>query len=324
MRFLLVLILSVFLCVSSTEAQNPAVSPADDDETCGLLVPELVTLNVSVWSKNKGYLNNLTHKNFEIFDGKNKHSIEYFKQTDEPVSVGIIFDLSESMQNLWNSKLNEVPMAVEGLVSFINAGNSKNEYFIVAFANETAVLLEPTQDKSEIESALKMLAAVEPKSGTSFFDAVDKGFAKISSGKFDKKILLVVSDAADTNSKINFSNIKKRNRQNPDVLIYQVDIRTDNSDPGSLQEMQSAAFFQELAENSGGRIFSPKNREEISEAFKSLAEELKSQYKIGFTPAFSGEAKKSWRNLKVNLILPAEKKAEFGKVSVRAQKGLYF
>jgi Ca-activated chloride channel family protein len=325
MRFLPILILLLFL-VPIARAQQPAVSPTPltENEDCGLTTPELVTLNVSVWSKNKGYLKDLTHKNFEIFDGKDKQTIEYFSQTDEPASIGILFDLSESVQNLRNSRLNEVALAVEGLRTFINAANSKNEYFIVAFANETKVLLDPTQDKNEIESALKTLAEVKPKNGTSFFDAVDQGFAKISGGKFDKKILLVVSDAADTNSKTLFSSIKKQSRQNPGVLLYQIDIMTENTDTGSLYEMQSAAFFQELAGDSGGRVFSPTNREEIREAFESLAEELKSQYKIGFSPADSDATKKDWRSIKINLNLPAEKKAESGKISVRARKGFYF
>lgn len=326
MKLLLGLILTVLLCVSAAEAQKTVVSPTPltEDEECGLTRPELAMLNVSVWSKNKGYLTDLTLKDFEIFDGKDKEVIEYFSQSDEPASIGILFDLSESVQNLRNSRLNEVALAVEGLRSFINAGNFKNEYFIVAFANETKVLLEPTQDKNEIEIALKTLAKVKPKNGTSFFDAVEQGFEKISGGKFGKRVLLVVSDAADTNSKTLFSNIKKQSRQNPGVLLYQVNIVTENTDSGSLYEMQSAAFFQELAGDSGGRVFSPTNREEIREAFESLAEELKSQYKIGFQPTIFDGAKKDWRDIKVNLNLPKEKKTEFGKISVRAQKGFYF
>ena len=318
------LILFVLVCVFVSRAQSPAISATPENEECGLPSPELATLNVSVWSKNKGYLKDLTVKNFEIFDGKSQQRIDFFSQTDEPASVGILFDLSESVQNLRNSKLNEAALAVEGLRSFVNASNSKNDYFIVTFANDVNVLLEPTQDKTEIEIAFKMLAASKPKNGTSFFDAVEQGFAKISRGKFDKKILLVVSDAADTNSKTLFSNIKKQSRQNPGILLYQVDIMTENTDSDSLYEMQSAAFFQELAGDSGGRVFSPTNREEIVEAFESLAEELKSQYKIGFSPTYSGGAKKDWRGIKLNLNLPAEKRAEFGKISVRAQKGFYF
>jgi Ca-activated chloride channel homolog len=326
MKFLMGLILSVFISVSVSEAQKTTASPAPvtENKVSGLFSPESVTLNVSVWSKNKGFLKELTDRNFEIYDGKTKQTIEFFSQQNEAASVGILFDLSESVRNLRNSKLNEVLLAVEGLTSFIDAGHSKNEYFVIAFANETTVLLEPTQDKNEIESALKTLAAMKPKSGTSFFDAVDKGFAKISGGKFDKKILLVISDAADTNSKTSFSNIKKQGQRNPDILIYQVDIMTENTDASSVQDMQFAAFFQELVENSGGRIFSPTNREEVIEAFESLAEELKSQYKISFLPKSFSAAKKNRRDIKINLNLSEEKKAEFGKVLVRAQKGFYF
>lgn len=325
MRFLPVLVLLFFL-FSVAGAQPPAVSPTPpENEDCALTDPEFVTLNVSVWSKNNGFLKDLTDKDFEVLVGKNKLPIEFFGQTDEPASIGILFDLSESMQNLRNSKLNEIQFAIDGLISFINGSNSKNEYFIIAFAKDTTVLLEPTQDKKQIESVLKTLVSMKPAGGTSFYDAVNKGFEKISgSCRFNKKILLAISDGMDTNSKNNYSVVKKQNRENPHVAVYQMNILTNDTEARSQQDLQSEAFFQTLTDNSGGRIFYPRNHAEVIEAFGMLAEELKSQYKISFKQPFSGGTKKYWRALKVNLNLPKERREESGKLFVRAQKGFYF
>lgn len=320
MKILSGLILSLFLLVSAAQAQQPTPTPVEED--CGLTSPELVTLNVSVWSKNKGYLKDLNDKNFEVFNGKDKQPIEFFKQADEPVSVGVLFDFSDSMSSS-RLRLTEIPFAVEGLIAFINASHAKNEYFIIPFAGGFEVLLEPTQNKKEIENALKTLVTYKPRGNTSVYDAMSKGFEKISGGKFAKKVLLLISDGVDTGSKkSNFAEIKKQAMQNSNVMIYMVNIISDRPD-GSLEYLQSEAWSEALTEKSGGRILYPQNRGEIIAAFELLAEELKSQYRIGFLPQ-NPDAEKDWHEIKVNLNLPKETNKEAGKISVRAQKGLYF
>jgi Ca-activated chloride channel homolog len=328
MRFLFGLILALFLSVSVAEAQKPSVSPTPplENKDCGLVQPDLVKLNVSVWGKNKGYLKGLNDRDFEVSDGKNKQKIECFAQKDLPVSVGILFDLSESMQSLRNADLIEIPSAVEGLTSFINAGNPQNEYFIIGFAEKPTTLLEPTQDKKQIENALKALVSVKPEGNTSVYDAMAQGFEKLSGGKFNKKILLVISDGMDNSSKnSDFADIKNRIKQNSDVMIYQVNIIIDEADlRSSIAMNEQVNWFERLTENSGGTIFYPKSRARTIEAFKLLADELKSQYLIGFNSKQSSRDKKDWHEVKVNLNLPKEKKEEAGKITIRTQKGFYF
>lgn len=314
------LILLIFLAVFAVEAQNPAVSPTPPEE-CGLVRPDLVTLNVTAWSKNKGYLKGLTPENFEVFAEKNKREIEFFKQLDEPVSVGILFDLSGSSKN--SAGISEIPLAVDGLISFINGSNPKNEYFIIAFAKESTVLLEPTQNKKEIEAALKILLTEKIEGNTGVYDAMDKGFEKISKSRFEKKVLLVISDGEDNNSNKGFGKINKLTREHSNVLIYQLNIVSSANELGSLEAMQSGSFFETLTETTGGRIFYPKNRGQAIIAFEMLAEELKNQYVIGFS-AESAAREKNWREVKVNLNLPKEAKSDAGKVVLRAQKGFYF
>jgi Ca-activated chloride channel homolog len=327
MRFLLGLIFAISLSVFAIKAQNPIVSPTpptDENKVCGLTSPEIVTLNVSVWSKNKGYLKGLNYKDFEVFDGKDRQDIEFFSQKDEPISVGILFDLSASMQSLKNSKLNEVPFAIEGLISFINKSNPQNEYFIVGFAREVAVLLEPTQDKKQIESTLKTIVSLKPDGSTSVYGAINTGFDKISSSKFNKKILLVISDGVDNNSKkIDVANMKKKSKQNQNVMISLMNIITDE-DPRLEDFSGSKGVFETLTENSGGQIFYPKSRRQVIESFETLADELKNQYIIGFVPKDSSKEQESWHKVKINVNLSKETMQENGKVFVRAQKGFYF
>jgi Ca-activated chloride channel family protein len=308
-----------------TNAQDktdlPPPLPVEDDVDCVLTAPELTRFNVSVWSSKKGFLNDLTYKDFEVYDEREKQEILFFSRNNAPVSVGILLDLSGSMRFSESSKYNEIPFVVEGLISFINKSNPQNEYFIVGFAKDASVLLDTTQNKKEIENALKTILTIKPDGNTSVYDALDLGFEKISKGKFDKKVLLVISDGMDNNSdKYDFGDIKKINRKE-NALIYMVNFITNFRDSGSLEMIGSVAQFETLTENSGGRIFYPKNRGEVIGSFELLAEELKNQYIIGF--ASNSSEKDKWRDIKIEFNLPKEKKKEYGKIYVRAANGYY-
>ena len=177
--------------IDVTKPLSPAVG---NGENC----LSKVRLNVSVWSRNKGFLNDLTDDSFEVYEGKEKRQIECFAKTDEPVSVGILIDVSGSA-NLVKMKYH---FLVEGLVSFIARSNPENEYFIIGFAVDSSVLLEPTQDRKKIEKALKTILTLKPAGNTGLYDALDFGFEKISSGKFNKKALLVLLTKNQTNRRI--------------------------------------------------------------------------------------------------------------------------
>jgi Ca-activated chloride channel homolog len=326
MKFLLRLILVIFLSVFAIKAQKPIVSPTPptaENEVCGLTSPEIATLNVSVWSKNKGYLKGLNYKDFEVFDGKERQDIEFFWQKDEPISVGILFDLSDSIQSFKGTKISEIPFAIEGIFEFINKSNPKNEYFFTGFSNKISVLLEPTQDAKKIEETLKSLVFVKTDGNTAVYDAINSGLEKISNAKFERKILFVISDGLDNNSKKSFEDIVKRGKQSSDVKIYFINLVTDD-EKNLSEDLLRSRILMDLVENSGGQGFYINNLGQVIKTFQSIADELKNQYTIGFTPKYSRLDKKDWHEIKVNLNLPKEKKKETGKIIIRSQKGFYF
>ena len=87
------IVINSFLIITAQEKNDvpKPLSPAvGNGENC----LSKVRLNVSVWSRKKGFLNDLTDNSFEVYDEKQKRQIECFAKTDEPVSVGILIDLS--------------------------------------------------------------------------------------------------------------------------------------------------------------------------------------------------------------------------------------
>lgn len=281
----------------------------------------LIFIDVSVWNK-KNFIKDLQENNFEILEKKKKLKIRYVNQTNEPASVGILFDTSGSTVSTQQSEFSEIPLAVDGLIRFINQSNAANEYFFVSFAKEPEVLFDFTQESKVIENALKKVLSTKPEGNTSIFDALDLGYKKVLKGKYRKKILLVISDGEDNSSrKIDYGDIKKLSKRE-NVQIYSVNIlRKDEF--ALMLLLQSADRFKELAENSGGRVLYPRNLGEIHQAFNLIAEELKSQYTIGFEIDKAAE-KKSWNKIKVKVNLSDKERDSFGKISVLFPEGYYY
>lgn len=175
-----------------------------------------VSLTVSVWNKDYGYLKNLIAKDFEVYEKKQPFEITSFKQEDEPMSIGILVDLSGSMGH----SLNRIPYAVDGLIEFINRSNPENQYFIVGFGKEQTVILDETSDKAKIQNALRTVASSKAKGNTSLYETLSSGLERVSNGKFRKKSLIVVSDGMDNSSqKQDFGDLKKLSKRT-DTLLY--------------------------------------------------------------------------------------------------------
>ena len=317
--FILLLFSFSFFYISAQEKQNSPVQ----NEDCGLTDLPLVQLNVSVSSSKNGYLKDLTDKDFEIYDGKERQEIEYFKQENKPASIGVLFDLSGSVTSYTNDSFSEAPYAVKGLETFLNQTNPDNDYFLIGFSDKIKLFLDTTKDVKKVQETLNELLKIKPEGNTNFYDALEIGFDKIKKSTSNKKVLILITDGLDTSSqKANLSNVEKIAKQQ-NVLLYMVNILTkdDFRDINTLEYAENKSGS--LIKNSGGRIFYSKKTEDINEVFAMLAEELKTQYTIGFTPKTSSK-KNQWRKIEVKVQIPKEKKKEVGKVSVRTKKEIYF
>ena len=84
-----------------------------------------IQLYVSVWTSRKGYLKDLTQKDFEVYSENESQKIEFSAPEDMPLTVGVLFDLSASMQTD-REKFSKTSMVAEGFKTFLKNGNSLN------------------------------------------------------------------------------------------------------------------------------------------------------------------------------------------------------
>jgi len=306
-----VLSLAILLLSFSILGQNPTPTPepSPEDQTGKpvTLRTDLVTLTLTVTDLYGRYVSGLTKKAFTIMDNNQEQDITFFSDSDAPVSVGILFDVSGSMSG---EKINKARKALE---RFVATSHPSDEYFLIAFNNRAQLLMDRTRDG---DAVLRQLTLVEPKRNTALYDAVYLGVDKVAHGAHQKRALLIISDGQDNASRYNFSEVRRIMKES-DIVTYAVGIM-DGHDIGNPLGMQGQAFLDELTSVSGGKSFYPTTDVELDEIFERIALEMRHQYSIGYVPKdFQPDGK--WRKVKVKVKPPRG----LPRLTVRSREGYY-
>lgn len=299
--FALVLSFAVF-------AQSPTPTPSTDDPDDRIRVKtDLVSLTLTVTDPFGRYVSGLGKNAFTIFDNNQEQEITYFSDADAPVSVGILFDVSGSMNG---DKINKARKALE---RFIGTSHPSDEYFLIAFNSRAQLLMDRTRDG---EALLRKLTLIRPKDNTALYDAVYLGVERVTRGTHQKRAMLIISDGQDNASRYNFGEVRRLMKES-DVVTYSVGIM-DRGDSGSSVGMQGQAFLDELSSVTGGKSFYPQTDIEMDEIFERIALELRNQYSIGYIPKdFQPDGK--WRKVKVKVNPPRG----LPRLTVRSREGYY-
>lgn len=312
-RLVFVILATIILLSATTVfSQEPQPQPTvpiqgQDEKTSINIEQDLVTLTLTVTDYYGRYVSGLTQDAFTVYDDKKKQDIVFFSDTDAPVSIGILFDVSGSMTG------EKIAKARNALSRFINTSHPRDEYFLIAFNKRAQLLMDRTRDG---EAVLNKLSLVEPKENTALYDACYLGIERVTRGAHQKKALLIISDGQDNASRYNFKEVRRLMKES-DVVIYSVGI-LDGRDSASTEGVLGQSYLDELANVTGGKSFYPNSAVEMDEIFERIALELRHQYSIGYVPD-NFEADGEWHKVKVKVKPPRG----LPRLSIRHRSGYY-
>ncbi|HEY2018801.1 MAG TPA: VWA domain-containing protein [Bryobacteraceae bacterium] len=233
----------------------------------------LVIIPVSVTDPRNHPITGLGREDFRVFEGKAEQKLVHFASEDAPVSVGIVFDSSASMQD-------KLAVSREAMSRFLGAANPQDEFFLVNF-NATAQLAVPfTRDPDDIRNRLLFN---EAHGRTALLDAVCLAVDYMKKAANPRKALLILSDGGDNDSRYTEAEIRRRVRES-DLWIYGIGIY----DRGTVmlpEEEFGSSLLANLAEETGGRHFAVRDTSELADIAGNIGLELRNQYVIGYRPA---------------------------------------
>jgi Ca-activated chloride channel family protein len=250
----------------------------------------LVLVPMTVTDPMNRLVTGLEKENFYLTDNNIPQKIKTFATQDAPLTIGIVFDLSGSMQS-------KFIRARKALSEFLRTCNPQDEFFVVGFNDRPAVIVDYTSDVDDVEARMVML---KPENRTALIDAVYLGVNKLKTAKYERKALLIISDGGDNRSRYTDNELKRAVRES-EVQIYSIGI-FDMFAP-TPEEQGGPELLRDVSEATGGRVFPVVDLQDLADVAQKISQELRNEYVIGYTPSDT-KRDGSWRKLKVRLLPP--------------------
>ncbi|HKE20921.1 MAG TPA: VWA domain-containing protein [Bryobacteraceae bacterium] len=291
MRTFLLLALGAMLCAQTPQKQQPA------DEIPTLKVDvDVVNILASVRDKRGGLVGNLEKKDFSIFEDGKQQDIKYFtRETDLPLTIGLLVDVSGSQRNLIQIERDAASQFFSSVL------RKKDEAFLIMFGEEAELLQDFTNSTRLLTQGLNELrvtsgvgglgpgpvpTAGDPR-GTVLYDAVFLAANDKLRGEVGRKAIVVITDGVDQGSRLNIKQAIEA-AQKSDAVIYSIDY----SDPGAygfgpfghMSVGGGETTLRQMSDETGGHVYRVDRKHPLDMVFKELQDEMRSQYAIGYTP----------------------------------------
>jgi Ca-activated chloride channel homolog len=233
-----------------------------------------VALYATVTDAQKRLVPDLTQGDFEIYDNDKPQTVDLFLNEVQPITVIVMLDTSASMTG--NLKLLE--QAAEQFLlrmlpkdkGMVGAFNDKIEFFPATF----------TSDRDRLIRALRELDFGNP---TRLFDAIAASMDRLDQVD-GRRVVLVFTDGEDTGSNTDSGEVLEQARRE-EVMIYAIGLRSDYFNGSRQVRSKPDSGLKRLAEETGGGYFELDKTSDLAPTFTRVAQELHSQYVLGFTPA---------------------------------------
>jgi len=254
--------------------QESGSEPAQEDQNGGFVFKkeiEEVVLHAVVVDDQNRLVTNLTEKDFRIFEDGKQQNLTFFRKEHVPVSLGILVDNSGSMLPK-RAKLSEAALQL------VQGSQQKDEVFVVNFGEDAYLDQDYTDDVTKLRAALMRTGT---RGSTALYDAIIASTDHLNSSPTQqKKVLLLVTDGRDNASQATFQEVLRKLQTKAGPVLYSIVLSQEGQ-----RDDRDRQVLQTLSQQTGGTAFFPGNLDEVQSIAKGIAENIRSQYVIGYRSA---------------------------------------
>jgi VWFA-related protein len=299
-----------------------SVGPAQDTDPVIKVDVNIVNVLCSVRNKNGGLVGNLEKNDFTLMEDGKQQEIKYFtRETDLPLTLGLLVDVSGSQERLIDTE----KRAAQAFFSQVL--HKRDEAFLISFGAEAELLQDSTGSLRLLQDGLNQLHLSVPvggihpgpvptmqnQAGTILYDAVYLASNDTLKTEVGRKALILITDGVDTGSKVSRDKSIEA-AQKADAIIYSI-FYQDSAAYGPFGGGGGGeAELRRMSDQTGGRVFHIDRKTTLEDAFKDIQEDLRTQYSLGYNstnPRKDG----SYRRLDIKTSNKDQK--------VQARKGYY-
>jgi Ca-activated chloride channel family protein len=280
---------------------NPRLRPLGDPASGQSLPPTprfnvdttLVLIPANVTDPLNRFVLGLQKQDFHIFEDGAEQTIAHFSGEDTPLSVGLVFDISGSMDI-------KLETSRQAAVQFVKTMNPQDEAFLVEFSDRAELVSGFTSQIDDIQNKLR---SVKPGGLTALLDAVEMALHEMKKAKNPRKAILIISDGGDNHSRYSASEIQSLVRE-ADVQIYAMGVFEPMIFVGmTKEEISGPRLLSQITEQTGGRAFAASDANDLLSVAARIGIELRNQYVLAYSPKNQDKDGK-YRRVEVKVTKP--------------------
>jgi Ca-activated chloride channel family protein len=294
---------------SGAAAPAPAAPPARSgaQQPAFRAGVDIVSLNITVTDQQNHYVTDLDLNDFAVFEDGVKQDVTFFNRRQQPIALSLLLDSSASMED-------KLPTLQTAAGNFIRRLRPNDLAQVIDFDSRVEIRQAFTGNHEELETAIQQTTA---GGSTSLHNAIYialkelKKIKAVSEEDVRRQALVVFSDGEDTSSLVSFDEVLDLAKRS-ETAIYTIALRGADTQTKGFREAEFV--MRTLAQETGGRPFFPAKVEDLNGVYTQIADELASQYTLGYSSK-NVRRDGAYRRIVVQVARPG--------VTPRAKRGYY-
>jgi len=255
---------------------------------------DIVNVTVTVRDSEGHLVSDLKREDFAVIEDGRPQTVQLFARAVEPgheetmaLDLGLLLDTSESMIKM-------LKLSQEAAVRFLEAIPRARDLITIFFDEDIRL---SRYDSEHQQGLIERIQDIKGGGWTALYDAIALYLARVEDST-GRKVLVLFTDGEDSRSHIMLGDLLQSIRSS-EVTIYPIGIM-GGFPSGSQRIVQARAFLQQIADISGGQLFTPATSKDLPAVYDKILDELSAQYVLGFV---SDNARRDgkFRKLKVEV-----------------------
>ena len=281
---LLLLLLAALGAPQEPKQPSPPVFTVETDA---------VNVTVTVRDAKGNLVTDLTREDFEILEDGRPQEVQVFARAFEPgqdaalaLDLGLLLDTSTSM-------LKELKLSQEAAARFLESVPRARELITIFFDEEIRL---SRYDSENQQGLFDRIHAAQGGGNTALYDAIAVYLSRVQDAN-GRKVLVIFSDGEDSRSSLSLDEVLRLVRSGS-VSIYSIAFMGGYR-PGAPNALKARAFLQQVADMTGGQVFTPQSSSDLASIYRKILDELEAQYVLGYSAPGSPDGK--FRKLRVDV-----------------------
>ncbi|MGH9869238.1 MAG: VWA domain-containing protein [Candidatus Polarisedimenticolia bacterium] len=282
----------------------------------------LVQVPCTVRTAQGKYVLDLRRDEFTLLESGRLQELAVFSAERKPAHIALLFDASASMM-----QEDRLTIAQEAATGFIDALEPGDTAMLIAFSDAPRLVVPATSDKAALKAGL---ASLQAKGGTALYDAMVSAI-DVLKAREERKAVVLLSDGRDEAvDGLGPGSLRTYEETLDAILAAQVSVYVVGTGERLADEFDVlrrrtlGEILGSFADRSGGRSYFVKKASKLKDAYRSIADELRHQYTLGYYPSSDAPddpaaVKKGhgpgWRSIEVRVSRP--------RARVTARSGYY-